>query len=238
MPPKGMIYTGSGDFIKTGKMQLGYFQKYCDLKPNGAVLDIGSGIGRSAIPLIGYLNPNGKYEGFDVIKRGVNWCKKNITAQHPNFNFKYIPLYNDLYRSEGKNPEKFQFPYPCNSFDLIIVNSVFTHMEPAAVENYFYEMSRVLKKGGMAYTTFFIFDKNIKEKFPDGFDFPFEYENYRLMSDKIKSANVAYDENYLKNNLIDKNNFHVHHLFYGSWRGLPKTECKEFQDVVILEKKG
>ena len=238
MPPKGMIYTGSGDFIKMGKIQLSYLQKYCGLKPDGAVLDIGSGIGRSAIPLTGYLNKHGKYEGFDVVKRGVDWCQKNITAQHPNFNFKYIPLNNDLYRSDGKSPEKFKFPYSDHSFDLVIVNSVFTHMVANEVENYFSEMGRVLKKGGCAYTTFFIFDKNKKEEFPDGFGFPYKYGNYRLMDDKVKSANVAFDANYLKNDLAEKNNFHIRHLFYGSWRGLPKDECKEFQDIVILEKKG
>ena len=235
-PPKGLIYTGSGDFKRIGAMQLRYFREFCDLKPNGSVLDIGSGMGRSAIPLTAYLNESGRYEGFDVVKRGVDWCAKNITRSHPNFNFTFIPLNNDLYRSDGPPPAKFQFPYPDNSFDLIIVNSVFTHMVADEVENYFKEMARVLKTGGVAYTTFFIYEDN-KTSFPPDFKFPFHYGHYRLMDEKVKSANVAYRMDYLKKALIAANGFKIRHLFAGSWQGLPKEKCKEFQDLVIFEKK-
>ena len=51
------------------------------LKPEHRVLDIGSGIGRVAIPLTEYLNEKGSYEGFDVVELGVNWCNPSwITA--------------------------------------------------------------------------------------------------------------------------------------------------------------
>lgn len=235
IPPRGLIYTGGGDFKKIGEMQLAYFQEYCNLQPAGNILDIGSGMGRSAVALTQYLNGQGKYEGFDVVKRGVDWCKKTIASRYPNFNFKYIPLNNDLYRPDGEAPEKFQFAYPDNSFDLIIVNSVFTHMVADEVENYFNEMSRVLKREGHVYATFFIFEKN-KTIFPKGFDFPFDYKNYRLMDDEVKSANVAYQREYLLNELAGKNNFIVKHVFEGSWKGLPKERCKEFQDLIIFKK--
>lgn len=217
-------------------MQLQYFQQFCNLKPGGSVLDIGSGMGRSAIPLTAYLNEKGRYEGFDVVKRGVAWCKKNITRHYPNFNFTFIPLNNDLYRSNGNASENFRFPYPDGSFDLIIVNSVFTHMVADEVANYFKEMARVMKVGGVAYTTFFLYDEN-SISFPSDFKFPFQYGHYRLMDDKVKSANVAFRKDYLEENLIAANGFKIKHLFAGSWRGLPKEQCKEFQDLVIVEKK-
>ena len=235
VPPKGLIYTGSGNFKEIGEMQLRYFREYCNLLPGDAVLDIGSGMGRSAIALTRYLNSEGRYEGFDVVKRGVDWCSKNISSRFSNFQFTYVPLNNDLYRPTGKASEVFRFPYPDNTFNLIIVNSVFTHMVAKEVENYFSEMARVLKKGGNAYITFFLYDKG-QTTFPKGFDFPFDYINYRLMDDGVKSANVAYEKNYLNNELAGKNGFKVRYLFEGSWRGLPKENCKEFQDLIILEK--
>ena len=234
-PPKGLIYTGGGDFRKMGEMQLGYFIAYCGLRPNGSVLDIGSGMGRSAVALTQFLSKEGSYRGFDVVERGVAWCTKNITSRFPNFLFKYIPLNNDLYRPGGEAPETFRFPYPDKTFDLIIVNSVFTHMVANEVENYFNEMARVLKTGGTAYTTFFLYEHG-QNTFPDGFDFPVDREHFRLMDGGVQSANVAYRKDYLEKELAGKNGFKTRYLFEGSWRGLPKKDCKEFQDLVILEK--
>lgn len=234
-----MIYTGGGDFKRIGKIQLGYFQQYCGLKPESHVLDIGSGMGRSAVALTSFLNEIGRYEGFDVVKRGVDWCKRNITSRFSNFRFQYIPLNNDLYRQSGEAPEKFRFPYPDRAFDLIIVNSVFTHMVAEEVAHYFSEMSRVIKEGGIIYATFFLYTENA-ENFPKGFSFPFDLGDYRLMDKTVKSANVAYKESYLKRELVQKNGFTIKYFFRGSWWG--NTEGgegkKEFQDLVILEKVG
>ena len=235
-PPRGLIFTGGGDFRKTGETLRGYFQDLCGLRPNGKVLDVGSGMGRSAIPLTEYLNSEGRYEGFDVMKRGVDWCQKNINAKFPNFNFKYIPLKNDLYRADGGNAVQFKFPYPDDSFDLAVVNSVFTHMLPDEVDNYLGEIYRVLRPGGKCYSTFFVFDEKMENSFPAGFEFPHDHGHYRLMDDKVKSANVAFAEKNLREDLVGKNGFKLKSMYLGSWRGLPRKDCMEFQDIVILEK--
>lgn len=54
-PPKGDIYIGSGAFITQGRHQLELLKKYIRLKPEDAVLDVGSGIGRTAVALTQYL---------------------------------------------------------------------------------------------------------------------------------------------------------------------------------------
>ena len=97
-PPMGLIYTGSGDFIKQGKHHLELMIKHLDLKADDHILDIGSGLGRTAAALTTFLNEHGKYEGFDVMKKGVDWCQR-IHNEYPNFNFKYVPLGNDLYNN-------------------------------------------------------------------------------------------------------------------------------------------
>lgn len=233
-PPKGMIYTGGGDFKAMGLQALRHFKEMGGLLPNHRVLDVGSGIGRMAIPLTGYLGPSGSYEGFDVVKKGVDWCTERITSKHPNFRFRYISLDNDLYRTDGGSAASFSFPYPAASFDFAIVNSVFTHMLPDEVDNYLGELHRTLRPGGAVYATFFVFGE--KTKYPEGFEFPFQYGHYRLMDEVVKSANVAYEETCLRA-LAERHGFEVAHLFYGSWSGTPAAEAKEFQDILLLRKR-
>ena len=72
VPPRGSIYTGSPAnaeaYVEQGKQQLTLLKQHINLKPNDAILDIGSGIGRTAIALTEYLKPEGSYKGFDVVK--------------------------------------------------------------------------------------------------------------------------------------------------------------------------
>jgi SAM-dependent methyltransferase len=237
-PPRGMIYTGSGDFRRSGEQSVELFKQLCGLQPHHSVLDIGSGIGRIAIPLTRFLNEKGRYEGFDVVKKGVDWCQERITAKFPNFQFQYISLENDLYRSDGGSASSFRFPYEDASFDFAVANSVFTHMLPDEVDNYLGELRRVLRPGGVAYLTFFVFDLSRwdeKTAWPTGFDFPYNYDHYRLMDDVVKSANVAFEEAHLRS-MITENGLKVRDLYYGFWRGLPKSECHDFQDIVIVER--
>lgn len=234
-PPRGMIYTGGGDFRRSGEQSVANFQVLCDLQPHHSVLDIGSGIGRIALPLTRFLSENGRYEGFDVVKKGVDWCQQQITARFPNFQFRYISLENDLYRSDGGSASNFRFPYPDASFDFAVANSVFTHMLPDEVDNYIGELYRVLRPGGVCYLTFFLFDE--KTTWPEGFEFPFDYTHYRLMDDEVKSANVAFEEKHLRE-MVERHSLQVRHLCYGYWRGLSKSNCKDFQDILVLEKGG
>ena len=56
VPPRGKIFIGHGDYVKVGERYLTNFKELCGLKPDHAVLDIGCGIGRMAVPLTHYLN--------------------------------------------------------------------------------------------------------------------------------------------------------------------------------------
>ena len=123
VPNKGDIFIGSGDFITQGKHHLLLLEELASLKPNHAVLDIGCGIGRAAVPLTQFLSFDGEYEGFDVVKKGIVWCKKHISKDFSNFNFQYIPLNNDLYHLTSQQAESFVFPYSDNSFDVVFLFS-------------------------------------------------------------------------------------------------------------------
>lgn len=236
-PPKGLIYTGSGDFIKQGIAWRDFFIEFANLKKDHHFLDIGSGIGRIALPLTKYLS--GNYFGFEAMKEGVNWCQKNISNKYPNFSFKHVPLFNDLYNSTGINAAEYDFEYPANQFDVACSISVFTHMLPAEVDNYLRQSQRVLKPGGRLVATFFMLDeesKSLQEKNDSSFTFDHHFEHYALMSKKVKAANVAFQRSYLEN-LFHQYGFEIAHEVKGFWCGREKQHEVGFQDILVLIKK-
>jgi SAM-dependent methyltransferase len=202
-------------------------------------LDIGCGIGRIAIPLTNYLNKNGSYEGFDIVKKGVDWCKKNISENYPNFQFLHINLKNDLYNlNTEKEAKNFVFPYKNDDFDLIILTSVFTHMIPEDMENYLFEINRVMKIGGKCLVTFFVLNSESKKfmQANDIFNFKHNFGKYSLLDKNVKEANIAYEENYLLD-AIQKNNLKVEQKLYGYWSsGYHRDDTFDFQDTFILTK--
>lgn len=236
-PPRGLIYTGSGDFKAQGERMRQFFIEKGELKPNARVLDVGSGIGRMAVPLTAYLSEEGSYEGFDAVELGVRWCQNHISKQFPNFNFRYVPLNNDLYRSDGIDAADYKFPYEDARFNFTILISVFTHMLPEQVENYLQEIARTLEDGGTCIATFFLLNEESKKLMPSNpaFAFPYDYGHYRLMDKQVKSANVAFAESYIEN-LVQSAGLSIAKCFYGYWCGRPKPQCEDFQDVLILKK--
>jgi ubiquinone/menaquinone biosynthesis C-methylase UbiE len=233
-----MIFTGSGDFIKQGETFLRYFIEYGNLKPDDYVLDVGSGIGRMAIPLTTYLSEKGKYEGFDIVKKGVDWCKKEITARFPRFNFTHIELRNTLYNTNTEMiASDFKFPYSDEYFNFVFLISVFTHMLPADVENYLREINRVLKPKGICFATFFIIDDESDIILTKNKNFKFLYDKgeYFLMDEKVPEANVGYRFKYLQG-LISRSGLRINSNYAGYWSGRDKSESLDFQDILILEK--
>lgn len=238
VPPRGLIYTGSSagsdKFIKQGQQQLSVLKQTADLKPEDRVLDIGSGIGRTAIALSGYLNSKGSYEGFDVVKLGVDWCNSRLGMDFPNFKFKYVPLYNDLYNDSEQKADDFVFPYEADEFDKVFSFSLFTHMQLNEIQNYFREISRVLKKDGLAFSTFFLFDEKDEKRIENNGDYSFSVsrEGYKLMSDQVKSGNIAIHKDKLSKMMADEG-LEIVKIIDGFWKGVNSIE---FQDIVVFKK--
>ncbi len=235
VPPKGLIFTGSGDYLAVGNKFLEYFIQYAGLMPHHRVLDVGCGIGRMAVPLTGYLHPEAQYGGFDIVRQGIRWCQKNITVAYPNFHFKYVDVTNDLYRLSGRDARQFSFPYTNSEYDVALVISVFTHMVHKEVENYLVEIHRTLHQHGVLFATFFILNDISRSKMKErSFRFDYADENCYLMDPEVKSANVAYDESIIED-LIYRTGFTIRHRLYGTWSGRSESTL-DFQDILVLEK--
>jgi SAM-dependent methyltransferase len=125
-PPPTLYSVGGGDFKRIGNDFLGYF-KASGLRPDSRVLDIGSGIGRMAVPLTRYLTS--EYNGLEIVAEGVDWCQRQISSRFPNFHFTRADVYNKHYNPTGRYQARdYRFPYEDSSFDFVFLTSVFTHM--------------------------------------------------------------------------------------------------------------
>ncbi|WP_374959430.1 class I SAM-dependent methyltransferase [Gilvibacter sp.] len=239
VPPRGAIYTGSAagaeKFLASSKHQLELLKSELDLRPDDHVLDIGSGIGRTAISLVEYLSAQARYEGFDVVKSGVDWCNKKIGRDFPNFNFTYVPLFNDLYNNSKAKATDFEFPYKSEEFDKVYSFSVFTHMMVDEIGHYLKEIQRVMKHDGSALSTFFLYDETDEDQIAtQGFGFPVKGDGFRLMNSKVTSGNIAIHKEKL-NQMMAAAGLEVTRIADGFWKGA--EEAKEYQDIVVFKKK-
>jgi SAM-dependent methyltransferase len=161
------------------------------LRPDHDVLDIGCGCGRVARYLSDYLDPSSRYEGFDIMPGAIEWCRQNITPAHPNFGFMATPLRNTSYRPDPSLPDAatFRFPYDAASFDFVAAQSVFTHLVPDSAANYLSEIVRVLRPGGIACTTWFLFG----DSYTNAFTRPFtKGDETALLDPEDPEAAIAY----------------------------------------------
>lgn len=233
-PPKGRIFIGSGDFILQGKKQLEQLRRFTGLQPHHSVLDVGCGIGRTAVALTGYLDAKGSYRGFDIVRSGVRWCSRKITPDFPHFKFTHVPVGNDLYTAGRNDAQDFRFPYPNESFDIVFLFSVFTHMLPEEISNYLGEIRRTLRPNGRCLATFFLYNDDSEGALDakKGFAFPIDRGSHRLMSSTVRSANVALHERHLMR-LIEDARLSVDSVTHGYWNGAKAPE-NDFQDIVVM----
>lgn len=219
VPPRGMVFIGSGDFVKQGERLCRLVVEQTGLQPNGKILDVGCGIGRLAVPLTRYLTTEGEYAGFDIVKKGIAWCQQKITPRFPNFHFLFIDLKNDLYNlNTDAEAGTFHFPYPSDYFDCIVLTSVFTHMMPRDVQHYLKQISRVMKKESRCLATFFLLNPEVRlpmqeNKIP--FKFPYSFDQYSLMDKKVKEANIAFEEAFLFS-MLEKSGLRAESVYRGS----------------------
>lgn len=237
VPPKGKIFIGPGNFVKIGNTFLQHFINQCELKPDSKILDVGCGIGRIARPLSAYLTPKGSYDGFDIVEEGINWCK-HAYRSFDNFKFIHIPLRNDLYNLTSTiKASEFVFPYPDEQFDLVILTSVFTHMQEDEIKQYFREISRVLKCGKYCFCTFFLItpeSEQLLNSSPDPF-FKYRFANYFLHDEKVKDANIAFRYE-LVLEFIKTNKLSIQQFNPGWWSGRSRETSLDFQDIIVLKK--
>lgn len=126
-------------------------------KLDSHVVDIGSGVGKGAVALrdFGYngVKFSGKYYGFDIDPRMVEWCERNFADER--FQFTWLDIESSVYNPGGDREKKPALAVPGGTVDLVFSQSLFSHLLEADIEHYLAESFRMLRPGGAMLMTYF-----------------------------------------------------------------------------------
>ncbi len=241
VPPLDRMHDGPVGydiFKENGDEFLRYYVQLCSLRPDEKILDVGSGIGRKTIPLTKYLNQQGRYEGIEIVKSGVDWCKDRITRRYPNFQFQLIDVFNTYYNPAGSiKASEYRFPFSEESFDLVVLASVFTHMLPHDISNYLQEVRRVLKNGGRCLISFFLLNLESLELLASGqstLDLKQAGKAHYLVDPEVPEQTVGYDERFVLS-LYSRCGLEIRQpVHYGSWCG--RRQYLSYQDLIVAQR--
>lgn len=208
------------EFKELGIQSLKVLLHCTNLSPKSSVLDIGCGFGRLAIPLTRYLAPEGGYQGFDVMADAIVDCERRIGSRYPRFGFHHFDVHNGLYNPGSPAAAgDTRFMYEDGCFDLVFMFSVFTHMKPADVTAYLAESLRVLKPGGMLFTTAFLLNVHARAAIESGRTrrhFAHQREGFWADDADNPESAVAYDEEAMTA-MIDSSGLNRLHTLHGQW---------------------
>lgn len=246
-PPRRLQYVGRGeDYEATGAFWRDRLVAEHNLPSDGSVLDIGCGVGRTAVALLPDL-ARGSYEGFDIVPQFIRWCRRQITSRHPNFRFELADVRNRQYnRSGGVPADAYEFPYADGRFDMAFAASVFTHMRPIEIRRYMSEASRVLKPGGLLLTSVFAVDSVVEDLRAQGRTaFPLEHEmrdaagnRFLAVDERVPEYCIGVEGSDLARFADELGLVADGPLRHGWWSGRPGTENAAYQDLLVLRKPG
>lgn len=228
---------GGWNFNKFGILLAEHLKTYAFLNSQSRVLEIGCGCGRTAFALSGILE-DGNFTGMDIEKKSLQTCRKTPLFIEKKFNFGWLDVYNNEYNPIGvHHADSYKFPYERNTFDVIFLVSVFTHMLTDDVKNYTSEISRMLKPGGVCMITTFLMDKGRQNK---GISFPYNVMDHYFYNQTMPEVAVGYYLEFYKVLFASCGLVQVHDTLWGSWRDTREVESLSgfSQDIIFFAKES
>jgi SAM-dependent methyltransferase len=182
---------GGSLFLGSGKHFAELLRTYAGLTADCKVLEIGCGCGRNAFALAEVLN-DGNYTGMDIHRVSLEAAKDNSRLKRKGFQFELLDIRNNEYNPKGRNlATEYVFPFPNETFDVVFMVSVFTHMVTDEVRNYAKQIARIFKPGGRCFFTAFLLDRD------SAFKFPFRSQEHSYMKSGSPEICLAYYSDFL-----------------------------------------
>ncbi len=183
-------------------------------KLDSRIVDIGCGCGKSAVALrdFDYMGERfrGQYFGVDVDGDMVHWCRQNFDPRH--FTFRTVDSYSAVYNpappglaSKRGTPTRDTSDLPVlegcedGSIDLVMSQSLFSHLLERDVKAYVKESARVLRPGGIMAMTFFCMDDLRRLNILGGrWTFAHRRGAAYIENERYPEAAVAYDKSWME----------------------------------------
>lgn len=132
-----------------GDLQLNVCKKY-GLTPNMKLLDFGCGCLRGGVKFVDFLD-KGNYYGVDVngalVRAGLEHEIPKVELQHKTVQSNFLIT------------DRFEIEYFKVHFDMILAQSVFTHLPLNHYDFFLHKCSEVLKCNGKVLATFWLIDE-------------------------------------------------------------------------------
>ncbi len=227
---------GGQRFAAYGTLLANLLQTHAALDKQSQVLEIGCGCGRTAFALARILN-KGNFVGMDIEKVALESCKHRPLFIKQDFKFEYLDVQNDLYNPQGTcQARQYTFPYDDESYNVIFLVSVFTHMVTADVINYIQEIARMLKPGGRCMLTTFLMDQGRNTQ---GLSFPYNVDAHYFYHQTTPEVYIGYYLDFYVQHFA-ANQMKLLATLWGSWRqGTVLDPASGFsQDILVFTKES
>jgi SAM-dependent methyltransferase len=162
LPPPELRYCGAdfrndAYFVQSAVEEAGRLRKTLALGQGSRLLEVGCGPGRIAIGLLYASYSVGRFDGIDIDRRAIEWCRRFISLSHPEYHFWTVDAKHERYKPDGKEmTTAFSLPFEPGVFDIIYLHSVFANMIENDVRIYTREFRRLLSPGGTVFLTAFV----------------------------------------------------------------------------------
>jgi SAM-dependent methyltransferase len=233
---------GTETFEEISDHHITLLQQYIGIGDADSVMEIGCGIGRDSIPMTELLK-RGRYVGTDTIAPSIRWCTENITPRFPNFVFVHHDIHDTLHNPTGTlSAFDIRLPADDDSVDLVVLQSVFTHMFSDEIVHYLREFRRILKPTGRIWATFFIVNQGILDAIRDSartrhalsFCYPYGPGCHVNTLAEPRGA-VAFEQPTLMKMIENGGLVLAQPILWGAWSGR-RLEPKCGQDGLVLMK--
>ncbi|MHB9119060.1 MAG: class I SAM-dependent methyltransferase [Burkholderiales bacterium] len=240
MTPPAMtsFLVGAGDFHAIGSGIRDSLVQETSLNKSSIVLEIGCGYGRVAAALTKLIIAPGRYDGIDIVERATQWCTEEISSQYSNFRFFHADVSNP-YANDGKGQRAstFKLPFQDNTYDVVFLTSVFSHMRPTEIRAYLKEISRVLKAGGKCYATYYLVDDFARNQIYSrnaSQDFKYDFGDFLSTHKRIPEQTIAVPELLIIGFYEEANLLIQEPIQYGSWTN--RLQHHGYQDLIVATK--
>ena len=225
----GPRYREDDVYVESGALNIRILQREARLTEDSRVLDIGCGAGRL---LTGFLATYGKppvsYVGLDVVASAIDWAKSELVRDAVAFHL--LDVFNERYSPSAKGSAgTVRLPVEPDSFDVVALLSVFSHMRLRDIEPYLREIRRALAPAGRVYLTIFVeHGVALEEENPVGYHRDWDGPLHCVRINRHHFENLAYEAG------LAVERFHYRHTSDGqSSYVLARGDQPQFQARVV-----